>query len=131
MMVVISLFSGSAGVQLGDWSFVGIDKLGHLAVFGLLGIAWCRVLRPFRASPQGTWLLAVCLTGGFGLLDELHQYANPLRYFEWADLLADVAGAALAAGIYQAIPSVRTLLELDLRAVLRLRSPEKPANSPT
>jgi hypothetical protein len=130
-MTAISLFSGSAGVQLGDWSFVGIDKLGHLAVFGLLGIAWTRALQPLRKPANGTWLLAVCLTGGFGLLDELHQYTNPLRYFEWADLLADIAGAALAAGLYLKAGPFRRLLEVDLRAVLRLRSADKLTNSPS
>jgi hypothetical protein len=122
MMAGITLLSGSAGVQTGGLSFTGMDKLGHLVVFGLLGIAWLRALRPERVPSAGRLALAVLLTGGFGLLDELHQFHNPDRFFEWGDLAADVLGAVLACGAYLASARMRKLLEWEPRLPRRLQS---------
>lgn len=130
MMAGISLLSGSAGVQLGSWSFVGMDKLGHLVIFGLLGIAWARCLPLGAEHRLGTLLVATGLTAFFGLLDELHQYTNPLRYFEWADLVADFAGALLAATAYLYLAPLQALLEVKIRRPARLNSPVGRATFP-
>lgn len=129
MMVGISLLSGSAGVPTGPLTFVGIDKVGHLVVFGLLGIAWARCL------PSPAWtlcrrlLVATFLTTGFGLLDEIHQYTNPDRFFEWGDLAADFAGALLATAAYLWIRPLQALLEVNFKGAVRLMSRRNPANS--
>jgi VanZ family protein len=125
LMGVISLFSGSPGVQLEGWSFTGIDKLGHLVIFGLLGIAWARFLRAEGGTEGHVMLLAIALTTVFGISDELHQYLNPLRTFEWADLAADFAGATVATGLYLKVSPVKSLLEIDIRDFGRLRSLNK------
>jgi len=110
MMLGISILSGSSGVQTGPISFVGIDKLGHFIVFGLLGIAWIRTF-----NRQGTGFgLAVVLTTLFGLLDEWHQFYNPERYFEWADLAADFIGAVVFSTSYCRIPALRKVLEREI-----------------
>ncbi|NDV62512.1 hypothetical protein G0Q06_08625 [Puniceicoccales bacterium CK1056] len=129
MMIGISLLSGTAGVQVGAWSFVGIDKVGHFVVFGLLGIAWSRCLS--SQLPAGRrLLLATFLTTLFGFLDELHQFHNPERYFEWADLLADACGAFALAASYLYIRPWQTFLELDFRHFLLLRFESKPTKCP-
>ncbi|MEX0325252.1 MAG: VanZ family protein [Puniceicoccaceae bacterium] len=122
LMVVISLFSGTPGVQLGEWSFIGIDKLGHLLVFGLLGVAWLRVLMAQAGTHFQALVLAVALTTAFGAFDELHQYLNPDRYFEWADLLADFSGALLAGTLYWRWSLFRSVLEVKIRPPAILRS---------
>jgi VanZ family protein len=129
MMVGISLLSGSAGVQMGPLSFAGIDKLGHLVVFGLLGIAWARCLLSAAWSRPRRLVTAVLLTTLFGLADEVHQYTNPQRYFEWADLTADFVGALLATGAYLWIQPLQALLELNFKAAGRLMFIRKGANS--
>jgi hypothetical protein len=121
MMAGISYLSGTSGVQVGSWSFVGIDKIGHFVVFGLLGIAWSRCLAP-GASNWRRLFLATFLTTGFGLLDELHQFHNPVRFFEWGDLLADACGAFFSAAAYLYIKPLQSFLELEFRQFMRLRS---------
>jgi hypothetical protein len=125
MMVGISLLSGTAGVQMGPLSFVGIDKIGHFVVFGLLGIAWCRFFRPEMPALRRL-LLATFLTTLFGLMDELHQFHNPERYFEWADLLADAVGAFVLSASYLYVRPWQTFLELDFRRFLHLLFRIKP-----
>ena len=131
IMAGISILSGTAGPQLGPVSFVGIDKAGHLVVFGLLGTAWVRI---FQGNPSSErplrLLLAVSLSTLFGLFDELHQLGNPLRSFEWADLLADFLGALGGAACYLHSARWRLFLEHELCRWTRLRSPRNPANSP-
>ncbi|MGA1205520.1 MAG: VanZ family protein [Opitutales bacterium] len=130
MMIGISILSGSAGIQMGPLSFVGVDKVGHFAVFGLLGIAWVRVFSPARVPMRSHLFTAVALTTLFGLADELHQYRNPMRYFEWADLGADFAGAVVATGLYRFCEWFRALLEVKIGRVLRLPSVVKIPNVP-
>jgi len=129
MMIGITVLSGTAGVQMGSLSFTGIDKLGHLLVFGLLGVAWVRVFRSPDLGFAKRLLLAVILTSGFGLLDECHQLRNPLRTFEWADLLADFLGSLLGTFTYLSIRPWQAFLELDFHDALRLRFTHKITNS--
>lgn len=121
IMATIVVLSGSAGVQTGGWTFTGIDKLGHLVVFGLLGIALARSFKHPGHHRLPVFLVTVSIATGFGLLDEFHQNFNPLRTFEWADLLADFAGSLLASGLYIAWPPLRKLLEFEISGLLRLR----------
>lgn len=128
MMAGISFLSGTAGPQAGSWSFVGLDKIGHFVVFGLLGIAWSRCLR----LPGPDWhrlVLATALTACFGLLDELHQFHNPERFFEWADLLADAIGAGVGTAAYLHIRPLQSFLELEFREFTRLISRRNPPES--
>ena len=129
MMTGISILSGTAGVSAGPFSFVGIDKLAHLLVFGLLSVAWVRVLPPAVFRPVLRLLLAVLATTLFGLLDELHQLGNPLRTFEWADLAADFLGSVLGAVAYLHLSWWRSFLEVEIGDALRLRFANKAANS--
>ena len=120
IMVGISILSGSAGIQTGGWSFAGIDKIGHLGVFGLLSIAWARSFREHALARWQRFLCAVILTTAFGLVDEMHQYHNPLRTFEWADLLADFAGSLLAGCAYLYLKPIQQILETEIWQFPRL-----------
>lgn len=110
VMAGVSVLSGSAGVPTGGVTFVGMDKLGHVVVFGLLAVSVARcgdvVGRPWRS-----WLVAVLVAGGFGLADELHQLTNPERMFEWGDWVADWIGGLSGAGVYVRWHGLRRLLE--------------------
>lgn len=125
IMIGISILSGSAGIQTGGWSFTGMDKVGHLVVFGMLGVAWIRCLDEHVMVQSRRWAVAVVLTVLFGLGDELHQYQNPLRTFEWADLLADLVGAMLATFLYLRYEWIQKILEFKIGESLRLRSADK------
>ncbi len=120
IMVGISILSGSAGIQTKGWFFVGMDKVAHLLVFGMLGIAWIRCFNDQSVSRGTRLVYAILFTTAFGMIDELHQYHNPLRTFEWADLLADFTGSVLASGIYLSFAPIRGLLETEIGQYLRL-----------
>lgn len=128
MMAGISILSGSAGIQTHGWSFVGMDKLGHLVVFGLLGVAWARCLSMEASSAAYRILFATGLSTVFGYADELHQFHNPARTFEWADLAADFLGALSGSVLYVGSGGLRALLESRIKDLLRLPSRKKPSN---
>ncbi len=65
------------------------DKVLHALGYAILGaLAVASGLR---------WMSAVALVVGIGLLLEVAQLMTGYRSFEWADLAADAAGAALGA----------------------------------
>ena len=129
VMIGVTVLSGTSGPQLGPISFAGIDKLGHFVVFGLLGIAWTRCFDPSGCRPALQLFLATSLTTLFGLVDELHQFGTPGRYFEWADLAADFTGALCWSASYLFIKSWQSFLELQLWDGRRLRSTSNVSNS--
>jgi VanZ family protein len=109
-MAGVALLSGSPGVQAPGISFTGVDKVGHIVVYGLLAVAWVRWLR-LRRPAAGAGLWAIFLTLAFGGIDESIQATNPHRFFEWADLLADGVGAVAGTYFYSRSRVLRTLLE--------------------
>ena len=120
IMAGVSILSGSSGVQTGPIQFIGMDKLGHLVVFGLLSVAWVRSMHEHALSQGMRLFLAVSLTTGFGLADELHQLTNPERTFEWGDLLADALGAFMGAAVYLHSRWLRWFCERDICSCWRL-----------
>jgi VanZ family protein len=76
------------------------DKHAHALVFGGLAVLIYRALAGGRASglTARRGLLAVVLATLYGVTDEVHQAFVPGREPHWADVLADAAGALLAAG---------------------------------
>ena len=65
------------------------DKAVHAFGYAVLGAL--AVISGLR------WVAAVGLAAGIGLLLEVAQRISGYRRFEWADLAADAAGAALGA----------------------------------
>jgi VanZ family protein len=87
----------------GPW-FEGKDKLEHAAYFFLTGLLAVRAARFGegwnRAKTAVFLVLAAAL---WGCSDEIHQSYVPGRDVEIGDVLADVAGVALAAGFGEVI----------------------------
>ena len=93
------------------------DKLGHFAIYGLLGTLVCRLGQGWRSAAWA--LLAV---SAFGASDEWHQSFVPGRFSDVGDWMADTFGAALAVMLYTGWTWYRELLERPLwRAATGLR----------
>jgi len=92
----LSAQSGRDLPVFGPW-FSGKDKVEHLAYFFLTGLCAVRSARFgenwSRAKTAVFLLLAAVL---WGCSDEIHQSYTPGRSVEIGDVLADVAGVALA-----------------------------------
>ena len=76
-----------------------LDKPAHFLAYAPLGFLFVRALSgglPARVSTP-TAFLAVALTTGYGVTDEIHQMFVPGRYADWTDLIADAIGGAVGA----------------------------------
>lgn len=75
------------------------DKVTHLLGYALLGLLATRATAGGmgRRVTAGAALVAVAITSGYGITDELHQAFVPMRTLELADWYADTAGGALGA----------------------------------
>ncbi|HPA51249.1 MAG TPA: VanZ family protein [Thermoanaerobaculia bacterium] len=91
--------------------FPGSDKLAHGGWFFLLALLAWRAAREgegwSRRRRLGGLLLAAAL---WAASDEAHQWFVPGRAVEAADLLADVAGAALALSLAEGFLTGRRLV---------------------
>ena len=97
--------SGRGTVAAPNW--IGIDKVAHFAVFGLLGILIA------RTQPQGRWWLGWVLASLYGAVDEWRQSFTPGRFVEVADWVADTVGAITAVAVYAKWTAARSLLEFQ------------------
>lgn len=105
-LVVSSHFSGKpAGPDI-----VGLDKVVHFFVFGLLGTLLFRRLRIRFLDPR-RWVWAFVGTMLFAFTDEVLQYFNPDRSFEVWDWVADASGAAVGISVYRGWNWYRAALE--------------------
>ena len=77
----------------------GSDKVLHTLLYSGLGFLFARAYAggATRVGPR-TVVTAVLFGALYGASDELHQYFNPPRSVELADLMADTIGASLGAG---------------------------------
>lgn len=74
-----------------------LDKLAHVALFGLFVALWYLRLRAYHPSKPG-WLLfrLFLLASAYGIAMEFVQLVFTNRAFEGLDILADILGAGAA-----------------------------------
>ncbi len=77
----------------------GVDKLGHLGEYGILGAACAWGLLKSRPDMLSWDIVqgAMMMGGVWGWVDEVHQFWVPGRTTDPLDLLADLAGAGAGA----------------------------------
>lgn len=109
-LIVIVILSTRASVPMPSFNLMAPDKLGHAAAYGILGWLILWGLRRGLSSGMlgyahfiGTFVFATA----FGVLMEWVQYAFfPGRFYEYDDMLANAAGAAIACFV---MPRIRRL----------------------
>jgi VanZ family protein len=82
--------------------FVGIDKLAHVIVYGILAGAFLYSLQPFTHDSNyavaAFVVVLFCIL--FGISDEFHQSFIPARNVSFWDVVADGLGALLVACLW-------------------------------
>jgi VanZ family protein len=99
VMGVIFFLSSMPGDRLVLPPIVNIDKVAHMAIYGLLALT---VFYAFggssldRLHPSMISLLVILICTLYGLSDEFHQSFIPNRSADVFDVLADCIGAIIA-----------------------------------
>lgn len=119
-MVVVASGRG----QVAAPSIVNIDKLSHFLIFGLMASLVVRLLK------DRLWWLAIVAVSVFGMGDEIRQSFTPGRYMEFADWVADTAGALVAVLLYANFSGYRRFLERSICFRRRDVWSESPAVPP-
>ncbi len=99
---VIFVLSSIPGRSFPDIAgVVGVDKLAHMGVFGVLGFL---VARAVGGGGARAFLVAAIVASAYGAVDELHQQLTPGRDSSVWDFVADTLGGAVgaAANLYLA-----------------------------
>lgn len=124
LIIMAFLASGTSRLATPDLGFsFSKDKIAHFLVFGLIATSILRTPRFSRAGIKGL-LLAALLTSLYGACDEWRQSMTPGRSVEFADWLADTAGAIVAVTVYSQWSLYRRFLEF------RLAKSNNRANNP-
>jgi VanZ family protein len=110
LLVAALIFGASSRSQVADPGIPNVDKVVHFLVYGLLGTLVVRIGVGRRWAP----LVALVATSLYGVTDEFHQSFVPGRSMEFADWVADTAGAAVAIFMYAKWTWYRTRLEMPL-----------------
>ncbi len=119
LATVVFFASGQGAVATPGW--VGIDKVAHFAVFGLLAILIA------RTQPSRRWWWGIVIASAYGAADEWRQSFTPGRFVEVADWVADTLGAAVGVTVYARWTWFRSWLEKPVKTVLT-PSIAKPAS---
>ena len=99
---IIFGLSSIPGPNLPKLAIIGNDKLAHITVFFVLGVLIFRAFHRKEELEVFRWkrvFLAVAIVMMYGISDELHQGFVPGRTLDVFDMLADVIGGLLAAGV--------------------------------
>ena len=113
VLVAVTLYFASSQSKVAGPDVIGMDKLAHFLIYGLLATLILRTQNGRPVRRFGAWG-AVLLAMAYGVSDEFHQSFTPGRTVEWADLLVDTAGAALAVYLYSRWHWYRGFLEAPL-----------------
>jgi VanZ family protein len=124
VMGFIFFFSHQSGDTLHLPSVPGIDKAGHMAIYGLLAITvlWFLGSAKKQVEPVGTALKTILFCVLYGMSDEWHQTFIPDRMVSCYDLLADLAGPMLVTAIWLRSNVFRARLQVCYATIaLKLR----------
>ena len=103
LMLSIFIQSSIGSLKIPDFGFKLSDKILHFIVFGTLGILMARGMRNAKNKIVNesyiSITLMICIV--YGILDEVHQYFVPGRYFSWWDWVADILGVITLVWIYK------------------------------
>lgn len=97
------IFALSSSQDLGtvELPFNGADKLIHMTLYA--GLAACVSVGIRRSKrPPSPWkqvFVPILFAFFYGFTDEIHQIYVPLRSFDFADMVADLAGATVIQAI--------------------------------
>lgn len=98
--VLILTVSSIPDLSTPGLGFTMTDKIVHFAEYFILGLLTAKTVSTFNKEPLKIFWLSSALTSGFGILDELHQLLIPGRTTEGLDMVADILGSILAAGLF-------------------------------
>ena len=102
VMGIIFFLSHQPGDNLYLPPFPGVDKIAHMAVYGVLAATILYIFPPAPKvqSPLRLVGLTILICLGYGLSDEFHQSFIVNRSSSGFDVLADVAGAAIVCALW-------------------------------
>jgi polysaccharide biosynthesis protein VpsQ len=88
-----SVYMLSTQIDMRVLLLIGVGlELAHLFEFGLLYLFIIFEFLLFGKLTRTKEIIAIILAGGYGVLDEIHQYFVPFRSFSYLDLLKNVTG---------------------------------------
>jgi uncharacterized protein YfiM (DUF2279 family) len=113
-MGTIFFLSHQTGDQLSLPAIPGLDKLGHMVIYGILAgtilFAFSEKQKNTRSRRVMLFTVAFCIL--YGISDEIHQSFIPGRFVSIYDVFADCAGATAACALWSWLRKRRFFVNL-------------------
>lgn len=101
VLIAATIFFLSSRSQIGGPEIPHLDKVAHATAFGALAFFTMRAFLAYGHPLTRALSLGVVLAVLYGVSDEVHQMSVPGRSPDVLDLVADTAGALLAALVWR------------------------------
>lgn len=101
-MALIFSFSSIKGEDMPKFYVPNIDKLFHSMEYFILGALLFRAFSNSIAIPKHIYILlaSISIASLYGATDEFHQHFISGRSCDFFDLLTDMIGSVVGAGLY-------------------------------
>ena len=99
IMVAITIESSISNISLPDIGVTFTDKLAHFVVFSIMG--WALTRGMILSKIKYPIIISIVIGFIFAVTDEWHQSFVPGRDADVLDVVADLIGLIVSAGLYK------------------------------
>lgn len=107
VILILTLTPGKFMPKVEYWSIMSLDKYVHMSIFFIQVLLVLRGAKALKILTTRNYFIYAFIGTLYGVLIECIQQFIPLRSFEVNDMLANMAGALIAAAVFYIFEKVQ------------------------
>ena len=107
VILILTLTPGKFMPKVEYWSIMSLDKYVHMSIFFVQVLLVLRGAKALKILTTRNYFIYAFIGTLYGVLIECIQQFIPLRSFEVNDMLANMAGALIAAAVFYIFEKVQ------------------------
>lgn len=107
VILILTLTPGKFMPKVEYWSIMSLDKYVHMSIFFIQVLLVLRGANALKILTTRNYFIYAFIGTLYGVLIECIQQFIPLRSFEVNDMLANMAGALIAAAVFYIFEKVQ------------------------
>lgn len=107
VILILTLTPGKFMPKVEYWNIMSLDKYVHMSIFFIQVLLVLRGAKALKILTTRNYFIYAFIGTLYGVLIECIQQFIPLRSFEVNDMLANMAGALIAAAVFYIFEKVQ------------------------